>query len=69
MSFWNHFDTEGPRTNNNVEGYNNKLKLYVGAAKPNIYKILEIFIYRCHHAGKPTDHSKDGSRPNTQSDC
>jgi hypothetical protein len=31
------------RANNNVEGYNNKLKLYVGAASPNIYKILEIF--------------------------
>ena len=42
MSFWNHFDTVGPRTNNNIEGYNNKLKLYVGAAKPNIYKILQI---------------------------
>ena len=32
VSFWNHFKTEGPRTNNNVEGYNNKLKVFVGAA-------------------------------------
>ena len=39
----NHFYTIGPRTNNNIEGYNNKLKLFVGAANPNIYKILEIF--------------------------
>ena len=26
-----------------VEGYNNKLKLYVGAAKPNIYKAIRVF--------------------------
>ena len=39
----NHFETVGPRTNNHVEGYNNKLKCFVGAAKPNIYKIVNIF--------------------------
>ena len=43
MNFWNHFSTEDPRTNNNVEGYNNKLKCFVGAASPNIFKMVEIF--------------------------
>ena len=43
VSFWNHFLTDGPRTNNNIEGYNHRLKLFVGAANPNIYKVLTIF--------------------------
>ena len=43
IQLWNHFETAGPRTNNHVEGYNNKLKCFVGAAKPNIYKIVNIF--------------------------
>ena len=29
LASWNHFDTTGPRTNNNVEGYHNKLKNHV----------------------------------------
>lgn len=37
---WNHFATVGPRTNNSVEGYNNKLKKFIGAAQPNIYKLV-----------------------------
>ena len=43
VAVWNHFSTEGNRTNNNVEGYNNRLKNFVGAASPNIYKAAEIF--------------------------
>ena len=42
--FFNHFDTVGtPRTNNNVEGYNLKLKKFVGAANPHIYKAIKVF--------------------------
>ena len=40
---WNHFETDGPRTNNNMEGYNSKLKKHVGTAHPNIHKAIEIF--------------------------
>ena len=31
-----------PRTNNHIKGYNNKLKKFVRAAKPNIFKMVEI---------------------------
>lgn len=43
ISLWNHFETEGPRTNNSLEAYNNKLKLHIGVAHPNIYKSIEFF--------------------------
>ena len=44
MEIWNHYETvDRPRTNNNVEGYNSKLKKYVGAAKPNIFKAINVF--------------------------
>jgi hypothetical protein len=39
---WNHYDNHGPRTNNNFEGFHNKLKIYVGAAKPNIVKAVGV---------------------------
>ena len=40
---WNHFSTAGPRTYNNMEGYNAKLKKHVGVAHPNIYKAIQFF--------------------------
>ena len=43
VSFWIHFLTDGPRTYNSIEGYNHRLKLFVGAANPNIYKVLTIW--------------------------
>lgn len=44
IDIWNHYDTVGtPKTNNNVEGYNKKLKNYVGAAHPNIYSCITTF--------------------------
>ncbi|CAF0829701.1 unnamed protein product [Brachionus calyciflorus] len=43
MDLWNHFDTEGPRTNNDIEGYNLKLKNHVSRAHPDIYKSIEVF--------------------------
>ena len=39
---WNHFETNVPRTNNSMEGYNSKLKKHVGTADPNIHKAVEI---------------------------
>ena len=41
FTVWNHFETRGPRTNNHVEGYNNKLKKFIGSKSPNIYKMIE----------------------------
>ena len=36
---WNHFDNEDDRTNNRVEGYNNKLDKYLNS-HPNIWKFI-----------------------------
>ena len=45
VEFWNHFETDSsPRTNNNVEGFNLKLKEFVGAAHPNLQKAIEVFL-------------------------
>jgi hypothetical protein len=33
---WNHFETKGCRTTNNIEGFNLKLRNFVGAKSPNI---------------------------------
>ncbi|CAG9315619.1 unnamed protein product [Blepharisma stoltei] len=40
--FWNHFDNDGMRTTNNLEGYHHALNKLVGAAHPNILKFIEI---------------------------
>ena len=37
QKYWNHFLTIGNRTNNHVEGYNLKLKKFIGAKSPNIF--------------------------------
>ena len=43
LHVWNHFLTIGNRTNNHVEGYNVKLKKFIGAKAPNIFKAIEVF--------------------------
>jgi len=40
---WNHFETEGPRTNNSVEGWHSKLKKMTQHAHPNIYSAIQTF--------------------------
>jgi hypothetical protein len=40
---WNHYQTEGSRTNNHLEGWHNKLKKRVGVAHPTIYKMSDEF--------------------------
>jgi len=32
IELWNHYETVGPRTNNDLEVYNNKLKTHVSRA-------------------------------------
>ena len=44
INLWNHFETCCPRTNNNLEGYNLKLKKHVSAAHPNIYIVFKLII-------------------------
>ena len=36
---WNHYNIRGPRTNNHIEGYNLKLKLFL-KSHPNIWKFI-----------------------------
>ncbi|RNA10531.1 hypothetical protein BpHYR1_002382, partial [Brachionus plicatilis] len=36
-----YFDHEGPRTNNNIESYHNKLKTNLNTDHPNIYSAIE----------------------------
>lgn len=40
---WNHFGTNGPRTNNNLEAWHGKLKRMALHAHPNIYTVIKIF--------------------------
>ena len=35
IELWNHFLTQGPRTNNHIEGHNLKLKKCIGVAHPD----------------------------------
>ena len=39
---WNHYKTDGPRTNNHVEGWHSRLKKVVGKAHRNNYKLVEV---------------------------
>ena len=44
IQLWNHHDTKNePKTNNNMEGYNSKLKKHIGFAHPNIFKAVAFF--------------------------
>jgi hypothetical protein len=40
IELWNHYDTEGPRTNNHVEGDNAALNHFVNVDSPNIYDLI-----------------------------
>lgn len=42
MSIWNHFETTGPRTNNNLEGFHNRLNRSLPHNHPNIYRFVEV---------------------------
>jgi len=39
---WNHYDNDGPRTTNHVEGWHNRLNKKCGSAHPNIYSVLRM---------------------------
>lgn len=43
LDLWNHFETEGPRTNNHIEGYNRKFNDLLGH-HPNIWNFITTLI-------------------------
>ena len=40
---WNYYAHTGPRTNNHLEGWHNRMKRISRKAHPNLYEILELF--------------------------
>lgn len=58
---WNHFDNDEERTQNRVEGDNNKMRLHCGADKPNIDKAVKLLqIYDATATEKYKNASKRG---------
>ena len=43
LRMWNHYAQTGPRTNNHLEGWHNRLKRLSRKAHPNLYEVLELF--------------------------
>ena len=43
LTTWNVFMEDGPRTNNNLEGWHNKVKKIVGKSHLNIFEMVELF--------------------------
>jgi hypothetical protein len=39
---WNHFDNEGPHTNNHLERWHGKLKKHLNHAHPNIFFLIDL---------------------------
>ncbi|KAK3106289.1 hypothetical protein FSP39_017023 [Pinctada imbricata] len=39
---WNHFEAEGPRTTNNLEGWHSKLNKHFNHPHPNIYRLIDV---------------------------
>jgi hypothetical protein len=61
---WNHFDTQFERTNNKVEGDNNKMKLFCGAANPCIDKAIGLLqTYEAISADKYFNAKKSCAKP------
>ena len=42
-AMWNVFTLDGPRTNNNAEGWHSKIRKLAGKAHPNIYEAVSLF--------------------------
>jgi hypothetical protein len=50
-SIWNHSEMSGPRTNNHVEGFHNKLNKLVGH-NPKLVTVIGVFRHRIEHWGR-----------------
>ena len=44
VHLWNHSTTVGPRTNNHVEGFHNKLNTWAGRRKPDVMSVIGVFV-------------------------
>ncbi|XP_071114546.1 uncharacterized protein [Haliotis cracherodii] len=42
LTLWNHHSTTGPRTNNNLEGFHNRLNRGLPRRHGNIYRFVEV---------------------------
>ncbi|XP_048257530.1 uncharacterized protein LOC125383250 [Haliotis rufescens] len=42
LPLWNYLGTTGPRTNNNLEGFHNRLNRGLPHRHPNIYRFVEV---------------------------
>ncbi|XP_067648895.1 uncharacterized protein [Haliotis asinina] len=40
---WNHFENQGHRTNNHLEGWHNKIKKLLKKSHPNIFEVIQLF--------------------------
>jgi hypothetical protein len=61
---WNHFDNENrPRTNNNLEGYNAKLKRYIVVGHPNIFTAVDALKEEEVSAGAKYHRALQGFKP------
>ena len=53
LNLWNHYDTNGPRTNNHVEGENAALNRFVNVDSPDSLIVYKRYrITRCHQICK-----------------
>ncbi|CAF0726925.1 unnamed protein product [Brachionus calyciflorus] len=43
VAMWNHANTIGPRTNNHVEGFHNKLNKWIQKPHPDTYQLISVF--------------------------
>ena len=60
---WNHFDNYNERTNNRVEGDNNKMKLFCRAAQPDIGKAVRLLR---QYETTAHDKYKNAQKPNAR---
>ena len=44
LQMWNHHNTMGPRTNNNLEGFHNRLNRSLPHNHQNIYRFIEVLM-------------------------
>ena len=43
LPLWNYYSYDGPRTNNRLEGWHNRLKRIVKKPHPNFYELIDVF--------------------------
>jgi len=43
LDLWNHYNNDGPRTTNTVEGWHSKVKKLCKSAHPNVYTFVNMF--------------------------